>query len=61
MMKRNSELIWCYVFLVGVLNVVGAEWNTNDYMKREHSLVRPYQGSKNLINSSFAFWFTLEK
>ncbi|XP_033221290.1 vesicular integral-membrane protein VIP36 isoform X2 [Belonocnema kinseyi] len=44
-MGENSQLIWCYVFLIGVLNVLGAEWNTNDYMKREHSLVRPYQGS----------------
>lgn len=23
---------------------VKAEWNTNDYMKREHSLIKPYQG-----------------
>jgi hypothetical protein len=22
-----------------------AQWNTNDYMKREHSLVKPYQGN----------------
>lgn len=44
-MGENSQLLWYYIFLVGVLNVVGAEWNTNDYMKREHSLVRPYQGS----------------
>jgi mannose-binding lectin 2 len=21
-----------------------AEWNTKDYMKREHSLIKPYQG-----------------
>ncbi|XP_012281564.1 vesicular integral-membrane protein VIP36 [Orussus abietinus] len=35
----------CYVLIVGILGAVGAEWNTKDYMKREHSLIRPYQGS----------------
>ncbi len=30
-----------------LLAISGAEmeWNTNDYLKREHSLVKPYQGS----------------
>ena len=23
---------------------INAEWNTKDYMKREHSLIKPYQG-----------------
>jgi mannose-binding lectin 2 len=23
---------------------IKAEWNTKDYMKREHSLIKPYQG-----------------
>lgn len=27
------------------MEAVVAEWNTKDYMKREHSLIRPYQGS----------------
>lgn len=31
---------------------VKAEWNTNDYMKREHSLIKPYQGSGTYI----PFW-----
>lgn len=33
-------LIIGFVFFVGA-----AEWNTMDYMKREHSLIRPYQGT----------------
>lgn len=28
-----------------LLVVVTAEWNTRDYLKREHSLMKPYQGS----------------
>ncbi|KAJ1525250.1 hypothetical protein ONE63_010075 [Megalurothrips usitatus] len=28
-----------------LLAAVNAEWNTKDYMKREHSLIKPYQGS----------------
>lgn len=24
---------------------VYSEWNTRDYMKREHSLLKPYQGN----------------
>ncbi|XP_034948654.1 vesicular integral-membrane protein VIP36 [Chelonus insularis] len=35
------------VVILGILEVVGAEsaeWNTRDFMKREHSLIRPYQG-----------------
>ena len=27
------------------LTLVKAEWNTKDFQKREHSLVKPYQGS----------------
>ncbi|CAG0897087.1 unnamed protein product [Cyprideis torosa] len=33
----------CLPLVVG--NVGSSEWNSNDYMKREHSLVKPYQGS----------------
>nr|CAG4645582.1 EOG090X07L3 [Lynceus sp. MCZ IZ 141354] len=35
-----------FVFvLVCLWRPSNAQWNTKDYMKREHSLVRPYQGS----------------
>lgn len=32
-----------FVTLLHFVNVL-AEWNSNDYMKREHSLIKPYQG-----------------
>lgn len=41
-----AHKITCLVALLVTFS--DAEWNTNDYMKREHSLVKPYQG-KNLI------------
>lgn len=28
---------------------VNSEWNTRDYMKREHSLLKPYQGKMFLL------------
>lgn len=37
------NVIPCWL-LISVLELVSAEWNTKDYMKREHSLIRPYQG-----------------
>lgn len=37
--------ILIYFLIVGILRSVNAEWSTKDYMKREHSLIRPYQGS----------------
>lgn len=44
-----SELntIFVKIFLISfglTLFQVYAEWNTNDYMKREHSLIKPYHG-----------------
>ncbi|XP_043276346.1 vesicular integral-membrane protein VIP36 [Venturia canescens] len=38
-------LHFSYILTIGILLAVdAAEWNTKDYMKREHSLIRPYQG-----------------
>lgn len=36
-----------YILTVVLLrvNILTAEWNTKDFLKREHSLVKPYQGS----------------
>jgi mannose-binding lectin 2 len=31
--------------LLCFLSYVNAEWNTKDFMKREHSLIKPYYGS----------------
>ncbi|XP_046454613.1 vesicular integral-membrane protein VIP36-like [Daphnia pulex] len=39
-------------FLIVFLSVVNCEWNTNDYLKREHSLMKPYTGS----GLSMPFW-----
>lgn len=39
-----------YVFEIIFLSLtkeVNSEWNTRDYMKREHSLLKPYQGETN--------------
>lgn len=38
-----------YVFITisFFANEVYSEWNTRDYMKREHSLLKPYQGKMN--------------
>ncbi|XP_014470730.1 PREDICTED: vesicular integral-membrane protein VIP36 [Dinoponera quadriceps] len=33
------------LLIVSVLTSCAAEWNTKDYMKREHSLIKPYQGA----------------
>lgn len=39
------NLILCVASIVGIFQAVSAQWNTKDYMKREHSLIRPYQAS----------------
>lgn len=31
--------------IISFLTLVGAEWNTKDFQKREFSLVKPYQGA----------------
>lgn len=38
------NVISCWILVISALKLVTAEWNTKDYMKREHSLIRPYQG-----------------
>ncbi|EZA52584.1 hypothetical protein DMN91_002036 [Ooceraea biroi] len=39
-----NAIMWLFL-LVGVLQSSAADWNTKDYMKREHSLIKPYQGT----------------
>lgn len=41
------------LLIISVLESVAQEWNTKDYMKREHSLIKPYQGSSILIYLSY--------
>nr|CAG4648696.1 EOG090X07L3 [Polyphemus pediculus] len=45
------KMIFLSVFLL-CSAVVNGEWNTKDYLKREHSLVKPYQGA----GLSMPFW-----
>ncbi|KAL6445477.1 hypothetical protein ACFW04_000807 [Cataglyphis niger] len=39
-----SVILWL-LLIVGILESFAAEWNTKDYMKREHCLNKPYQGT----------------
>jgi len=38
--------------IIFAFTVVNGDWNTNDYLKREHSLMKPYTGS----GLSMPFW-----
>jgi len=43
---KMAAFSWCtfiFVYLIILVQVLG-EWNTEDYLKREHTLVKPYQG-----------------
>ncbi|KAG1664562.1 VIP36-like protein [Nymphon striatum] len=40
-----------FVLFLGINRSI-AQWNTNDYLKREHSLAKPYQGA----GMSIPFW-----
>lgn len=33
------------ILIISLISSIGAEWNTNDFLKREHSLIKPYQSS----------------
>ena len=45
--KMMLNVVVRYFFTVLTLSVtyLRAEWNTKDFLKREHSLIKPYQGS----------------
>ncbi|KAL0122435.1 hypothetical protein PUN28_007274 [Cardiocondyla obscurior] len=34
-----------FLLLAGIQGSLASDWNTKDFMKREHSLIRPYQGT----------------
>ena len=34
-----------YLTVLTQISLIRAAWNTQDFLKREHSLVKPYQGS----------------
>lgn len=42
-MAKFCNIFNCVLFLFANILVVLAEWNTKDYMKKDHSLVKPYQ------------------
>lgn len=42
LMKTNLGI---FSFVTFALSLTTTQWNTKDYLKREHSLVKPYQGS----------------
>ncbi|XP_023220156.1 vesicular integral-membrane protein VIP36-like [Centruroides sculpturatus] len=42
--ERTSSFI-LFIFITSISNLTLAQWNTKDYLKREHSLIKPYQGS----------------
>lgn len=47
----SEKIVFLFVTLLNFVNVL-AEWNSNDYMKREHSLIKPYQGTGMMV----PFW-----
>lgn len=53
-LKNACPSLYIFIFLFPFLmKEVYSEWNTRDYMKREHSLLRPYQGT---INQGFCYY-----
>lgn len=46
--KTVVTKIYIFTFIFSFLcREVYSEWNTRDYMKRDHSLLKPYQGNAN--------------
>ena len=46
-------VFWCIILYILCQNTVESEWNSNDYLKREFSLVKPYSGIINSLNTAF--------
>lgn len=40
----SKSYLSLYFLIATFCTVSNAEWNTKDFMKREHSLIKPYQG-----------------
>jgi len=43
-MCRNLGLLCLLSWSSSLLTTSQAQWDTNEFMKREHSLIKPYQG-----------------
>nr|XP_004933065.1 vesicular integral-membrane protein VIP36 [Bombyx mori] len=49
----HQRISWVQILCATLfLNPIFAEWNTRDYIRREHSLTKPYQGS----GMSLPYW-----
>lgn len=47
-LKKVYTRLYLFIIVLSLLSrEVYSEWNTRDYMKREHSLLKPYQGKNN--------------
>lgn len=44
-LKDSSMYLLYNLFLFILIDIIQAEWNTKDFMKREHSLIKPYYGN----------------
>ncbi|XP_025834510.1 VIP36-like protein [Agrilus planipennis] len=44
-MQLSEVTVFVGFFSLMFFDLIKAQWNTNEYMKREHSLIKPYQGS----------------
>lgn len=57
MLMTFLELLF-FLWFISWGNFVTAQWNTNDYMKREHSLVKPYQ-CKILVENLYQYYIDI--
>ena len=44
-MAASGVFFFGNILFLTILSTAQAAWNTNDYLKREHTLVKPYQGN----------------
>ena len=41
-MASNSGVLVQFIVILSISGIIIANWDTNDYLKREHSLVKPF-------------------
>lgn len=53
----HQRISWVQILCATLfLNPIFAEWNTRDYIRREHSLTKPYQGEWPRLPTSTSLW-----
>lgn len=52
-------LLFIYVFWLNIGSVF-SEWNTRDYLKKEHSLIKPYSGTASGLTRALAWHSALD-